>query len=146
MVGGLNWPLLKDKKQTMTDLREISSNWFKNRNFKKIQERTTLHTPLCFTETRPSEYRECQAFFPVVRIGSPLPHPQGNVAPPPPFGSKGRDTLACGIGGGGGGPILTNGQTLWYSGTLCILKSLYGKGLCSLATAIQHNFSIYVQK
>jgi hypothetical protein len=48
----------------------------------------------CYTE-----YTECQAFFPVVRME--FPHPLRSVAPPP-FGSKGRDTLAC--WGGGKGP------------------------------------------
>ncbi len=33
---------------------------------------------------------------------------------PPPFGSGGRDTLACGRGDGGV-PIRTKEQTLWYS-------------------------------
>jgi hypothetical protein len=60
----------------------------------------------------PSEYTECQAFFPVVRIGSP-PRPLGSVAPPP-FGSQGGATLTCG-GGGWEDPIPTKGQTLWYS-------------------------------
>jgi hypothetical protein len=47
------------------------------------------------------EYTECQAFCPVVRIRSlPLPHPQASVAPPP-FGSKGGDTLVRGVGVGG---------------------------------------------
>jgi hypothetical protein len=45
-------------------------------------------------------YTECQAFYPVVRMGSHHPpHPQDSVAPPPPFSD----------------PILTMGQTLWYS-------------------------------
>jgi hypothetical protein len=48
----------------------------------------------------------------------PLPHPQASV--PPPFGSGGRDTLACGRGGGGL-PIRTRGQTLWYFRYLCTL-------------------------
>ncbi len=49
------------------------------------------------------KYTKCKAFYPVVRTGSPTPHPQENV------GSKGGDTLAC--EGGGGGPIPTMGQT-----------------------------------
>jgi hypothetical protein len=40
------------------------------------------------------------SFSPVVGIGTPPPpHPQASV--PPPFGSVGRGTLACGRGGGG---------------------------------------------
>ncbi len=39
-------------------------------------------------------------------------------APPPPFGSKGGDTISC---GGGGDPIPTMGQTLWYSRYTIIL-------------------------
>jgi|688.fasta_scaffold778411_1 hypothetical protein len=62
------------------------------------------------------EYAEFQAFFPIVRIGSP-PQSQVSVAPPP-FGSKGRDTLACG-GGGGGGPNSDEG-----TGTLVLYVSL----------------------
>jgi hypothetical protein len=54
----------------------------------------------------------CQAFFPLVRIGSPPPpHLQGIVAPPLPFGSKEGDTLACG-GGGGEDLIPTKGKSL----------------------------------
>jgi hypothetical protein len=63
---------------------------------------------------RTTEYTECQAFFTVVRIGSPEPLTSKGVLRSPPFGSKGGDTLAC--GGGGGGTLLTTGQT-----RLCIL-------------------------
>jgi hypothetical protein len=46
-----------------------------------------------------AEYLECQAFCPVVRIGStPIPSPASVCccSPPPPPGSKGGDKLACG--------------------------------------------------
>jgi hypothetical protein len=67
----------------------------------------------------PTEYTECHAFFSVVssESGPPTHHPQGSVAPPP-FGSTGGDTLACGgrhtrlRGMGLGDPIPTHGQTL----------------------------------
>ncbi len=70
-----------------------------------------------------TEHTECQAFCPVVQIGSPNPHRQESVAPPP-FGSKGGDTLGC-RGGVWGGPNSKKGQTLWYR-TLFIILSLYG--------------------
>jgi hypothetical protein len=48
---------------------------------------------------RPTEYTECQALYPVVRIGSSQsPHPQASVAPPPPLG---KTYL---LEGGGGTP------------------------------------------
>jgi hypothetical protein len=54
---------------------------------------------MIFAYAQPTEYTECQAFCPGVRIGSPYPpHPQESVDPPP-FG-QGGDTLACGGGGG----------------------------------------------
>jgi hypothetical protein len=66
-------------------------------------------------------YTEFQAFYPVVRTGSPtLPHQQEGVAVGvayPPFGSKGRDTLAC--RGRGGGTQYRRWAT--RSGTLGIL-------------------------
>jgi hypothetical protein len=40
-----------------------------------------------------TEYTECQAFSPVVRIGSPSRRlTRTRVLPPPPFGSKGGGT------------------------------------------------------
>jgi hypothetical protein len=48
----------------------------------------------------------------------PLPHPQASV--PPPLWFRRRDTLACGRGGGGL-PIRTRGQILWYFRYLCTL-------------------------
>ncbi len=50
------------------------------------------------TEAR--EYTECLAFYPVVRIGAPHPLTCKRVLFPPPFGSKGGDTLTFGGGGG----------------------------------------------
>ncbi len=41
--------------------------------------------------------------------------------PPPPFGSGGGEIFACGRGGGGV-PIRTRGQTLWYSRYIFTLK------------------------
>jgi hypothetical protein len=49
-----------------------------------------------------TKYTEFQAFSPVVRIGSPTPHP------PPPL-VPGGDTLAWGGGGGAGGASLGEG-------------------------------------
>jgi hypothetical protein len=43
------------------------------------------------------QYTECQAFFIVVRIGSPSP---ARSVAPPTFGSKGGDTLSWGEGVG----------------------------------------------
>ncbi len=79
----------------------------------------------CFRPV-PTEYTECQAFCPVVRIGSPSLTRKQVVLPPfgskrgdtlaceycpPLFRSKGGDTLACG-GGGGGTQFPTKGQKL----------------------------------
>ncbi len=52
-------------------------------------------------------YTECQAFFPVVRIG---------CVAPPPFGYTGRETPACG-GRGLGDPIPTKGILVYYNST-----------------------------
>jgi hypothetical protein len=69
-------------------------------------------------------YTECQAFHPVVRIGSPHPLTRKRALPPSPLEPRGGNKLTC--RGGMGGPIPTMGQT----GTLvlCILHvySLYG--------------------
>ncbi len=62
------------------------------------------------TETR--EYTECQALYPVVRIGSPTPHLQESVAPP--VWVQGRRHTNFRMRGGGG----TNSDdehTHWYS-------------------------------
>ncbi len=54
----------------------------------------------------------CQAFYPVVRIGSPTHSPARECCSP--FGSKEGDTLTF-RGRGGGEPIPTMGHTLWHS-------------------------------
>ncbi len=60
----------------------------------------------CFLCT---EYTECQALYPVVRIGYSPP------LAPPPLWVQGRESkLACG-GGGWGDPVSTMGQTPSYS-------------------------------
>jgi hypothetical protein len=102
----------------------------------------TVHSRLLFTCCNPrlqipfflsdettlsSEYTECQAFYPVVKIGSSHPLSHKRVLHPH-FGSMGGDTLAFRGGGGGqgvrntllwvrgwGDPIPTMGQTVWYS-------------------------------
>jgi hypothetical protein len=73
--------------------------------------------PFSFNSTTEArEYTECQAFYPVVRIGSPHPLNCKRVWLPT-FESKGGDTLTSGWGDGGGGgeSIPTMGHTLWYS-------------------------------
>jgi hypothetical protein len=58
-----------------------------------------------------TEYGECQAFCPIVRIGSP--HPQASVATPHPLWVQGgRHTRWW---GGGGELIRTTGQKLYCS-------------------------------
>ncbi len=47
----------------------------------------------------------------------PPPHQQVSVSPPPLI--PGGDTLACGKAGGGG-PIRTIGQPLWYITVQCV--------------------------
>ncbi len=79
-----------------------------------------------------TEYTECQAFSPVVRIGSPTLSPVSeSVArplPPPPLILR-WDTIACGRGCRGE-PIRTKGQTFcfWYSrySMIPLLPSTYG--------------------
>jgi hypothetical protein len=63
----------------------------------------------------PTEYTECQAFFPVVRNGPPPPSPTNGCCPPE-FQGWG-DTFACLRGCWRMEPIRMKGQTLWYSGT-----------------------------
>ncbi len=70
--------------------------------------------------------QECQAFSPVVRIGSPFPHPQASVALHP-FGSGGGTHSLTGEGAGG--PNSKEGQALWFSD---IVYSLYA---CNPLTA-----------
>ncbi len=71
-----------------------------------------------------TEQTECYALSPVVGIGTPhsLTRRRACPTPPPPLvgGGWGRYTLACGRGGGAV-PILTRGQTLWYSWYICTL-------------------------
>jgi hypothetical protein len=60
------------------------------------------------------QYTECQAFYPVIRIGiPPTPSPVRECCSPA-LGSRGRHTHQGG-GGGMGEPIPTMEQTLWYS-------------------------------
>ncbi len=54
-----------------------------------------------------TEWTECKAFSPVVRIGSSRPLTRKRVLPPP-FGTRLRER-------GWGQPIWKKGQTLWYS-------------------------------
>ncbi len=61
-------------------------------------------------DTRGHKYTECQAFYPVVRIGSP-PLTRKRVLLPHPFWTKGGDTLL--VGEGVGGPNADD-WTLWY--------------------------------
>jgi len=58
-----------------------------------------------------TDYTDCQAFCPVVRIGSPSPSQQASVAPPlDPRGEK-NSLVREGVGG----PISDEVQALWYS-------------------------------
>jgi hypothetical protein len=62
------------------------------------------------TKARTKEYTECQAFCPVIRIGStPHPHPSECCSP---SWVQGGNTLACG-GGGEGGPNSDEGSDTW---------------------------------
>jgi len=73
------------------------------------------------TTEESTENTECQAFYPVVRIGSPIPSPARECC-----SHKGEDTLARGLGIGG------TQFRRWerHNCTLVILKSLYGwKGM-----------------
>jgi hypothetical protein len=66
------------------------------------------------TEAR--EYTECQAFYPVVRIGSPHPLTCKRVLFPPLWIQGGRHTH---FRRGWGESIPTMGHTLWYSMYTC---------------------------
>ncbi len=67
----------------------------------------TPHTPLPLS-TADKYIKTIRMVFPPSRI----------------FASRGRDTLACGRGGGGI-PIPTRGHTLWYSRYICTLWCSY---------------------
>ncbi len=74
---------------------------------------------------------ECQAFFSVVRIGSPRSLTRKRVFPPPSFSCGGGDTLACKRWGGGNqfGRKDRHSGTLWVNNT-----SLHGmKNNCKLS-------------
>ncbi len=64
-----------------------------------------------------TEYTECQAFFQVVRIGSPHPLTRKGVLLLPPLGQRGRHTRL--MGRGCGGTQFRRRDS--HSGTLCIL-------------------------
>ncbi len=83
-----------------------------------------------------TENTECQAFFPVVRTGSPLlPHPQGSVAPPPLLDPRGQTHSLAGEEWGD--PIPTKGQTLWYSMyTIISLRFWFWGGLVKKTSRI----------
>ncbi len=83
-----------------------------------------------------TEYKECQAFCPVVRIGSPNPSPASECYST--LWVQGGDTLAW-EGGGWGDPIRTTGQKLWCSCT-CIIETLYDSKLYNIAV---QNLSSY---
>ncbi len=70
------------------------------------------------------EYTECQAFSPVVRIGSP-PHPQASVATSPLWFRGGHTRLRK---RGRGEPIQTKGQTLWCSSIIPLRMAPPGHG------------------
>jgi hypothetical protein len=63
-----------------------------------------------------TEYTECQAFFPIVRIGSPHPLNHKRVLLPL-LGPRGETNSLGGGGEGGGGPT-----TMGHSGTLASLQ------------------------
>ncbi len=86
------------------------SSYSKNKNNLPSRPREEPFSFNSTTEAR--EYLECQAFYPVVRIGSPPS--TARECDSPPVGSKGGDTLISGCVGGGG-LIPTMGHTLWYS-------------------------------
>jgi hypothetical protein len=79
---------------------------------------------LCYKAANTTEYMECQAFCPIVRIESP--HPKRMLLSP--VGSKGWDTPAC--GGGGGGTQLRRRDR--HSGTLCIIYCNATVTICTL--------------
>ncbi len=67
-----------------------------------------------------TEYTECQAFFPVVRIGSPHPLTRQWLLLLPPLGPRGSHTRLREKGWGD--PIPTKGQALWYYYVYCNLS------------------------
>jgi hypothetical protein len=72
-----------------------------------------VHNYMCklYSKRTVTQYTECQAFCPIVRIGSLS---AASEYCSPLFGSGG-DTLAGGGGAAWRGPMPTKGQTFWYS-------------------------------
>ncbi len=91
--------------------------------FSACTSHTVYRARICEHLTLTNSGSECQAFSPVVRIGSSAPSPATECCPPP-FGSKGGTHS---LAGEGGEPIRTKGQrqTLWYSGYYSIIPLRY---------------------
>jgi hypothetical protein len=83
-----------------------------------------------------SESTECYAISLVVRIRTPpSPHPQTSVFPPPLVQGEGY-TVHTHLRDGGGVPVLTRGQTLWYYRYICTLCP-YGYHLLNMFNEIK---------
>ncbi len=132
MVGGVYWLLPKEiRSRKMTDLREISSNWFKTEILKWFRRRRPCILRFALQRQGHGVYR-VPGFFSSRPNWVPPPRPARKCCSPPLGPREGHTRLRD----------RTKGQTLWHSFNT---KILYGKGLCSLATTFQHNFSMYVQ-
>ncbi len=62
-----------------------------------------------------------------LELDCPIPSPARECVAPSAFGSKGEDTLPR---GGGGDPMPTKGQTLWYSMYTIIPRHRNARGWC----------------
>ncbi len=87
--------------------------------FTQILFKFCLHGNACSSKAVSAEQTECQAFSPVVRIGTtPPPHPQASVSYPPSVRGGGIHTRWGERGWGI--PIPTKGPTLYFR-FLCTL-------------------------
>jgi hypothetical protein len=120
----------RDKKQTMIDLREISSNWFKT----EILKRSRRRRPCILRFSLRQGHQSIQS--------ARLPFQSSELGPPAPTrkGMLRHTRLRDGGGGGENSDEATDTLALFVH--ICTIIPLW-LGLCSLATTIQHNFSIY---
>jgi hypothetical protein len=128
-VGGLNRLLPKEiRSRNMIDPQEISSNWFKTEILKRSRKRRPCILRFALQRQGHQSIQSARLSFQSSELGPPAPTRKGMLLPPP-FGSKGGDTLACGMGVGRGSNSDEGTDTV-----VLLLKSMDKVYICSLAT------------